>query len=60
MKFTNIKPKADGTLSFDVEASTLEVSWLVNHAVENLLQEGVLAINNHPETQEVQLRETSH
>ena len=59
MKFKNVKPK-EGGMSFDVEASNQEVSFLFNWAVERLLQEGILALNNYEETQEVDLRETSH
>lgn len=59
MKFKNVKPGETGC-SFDVEASNQEVSYLVNWAVERLLQEGILSINSYEPEQEVELRETAH
>lgn len=59
MKFTNVQSTEDG-LKFDVETSSQEATYLINFAVERLLQEGILSINDCVGTQEVQLRETAH
>ncbi len=59
MKFTNIRPSENG-LTFDVEASNQETTWLINFAVETLLKEGILSINEFPPEQTVSLRETAH
>ena len=59
MKFTNVKPAEDGC-SFDVVATNQEVSYLVNWAVDRLLQEGIISINSYQPEQEVTLRETAH
>lgn len=55
MKFKNIK-QVDTGLSFDVECTNSEVVYLVNFAVERLLQEGVLSLHDtHQTEQEVTL-----
>lgn len=59
MKFKNVRQVETG-LAFDVECSNQEVSYLVNWAVERLLQEGILSINSSEPEQEVQFRETAH
>jgi hypothetical protein len=59
MKFKNVQ-RTDSGVTFDVEASNLECSYLVNFAVERLLQEGIIAINERETEQEVFLRETTH
>lgn len=59
MKFKNVTPSETG-MSFDVECSNQEVAYLVNWAVERLLQEGILSINSYEPEQEVELRETAH
>jgi hypothetical protein len=50
MKFKNVQ-RTDSSVTFDVETSNMECSYLVNFAVERLLQEGIIALNE---------RETSH
>lgn len=57
MKFTNVREGNNGVV-FDVEASKAECSYLVSFAVERLLQEGIIALNDTGE--EVTLRETTH
>ena len=60
MKFKNIRREEDG-LQFDVTTTDAEVMFLVNHAVSNLLMEGIIAIDEHGSSeQEVQLREVAH
>lgn len=59
MKFKNVKPAENG-ISFDVDCTNQEVAYLINWAVERLLQEGILSINSYEPEQEVQLRETAH
>ena len=59
MKFENVKPTDTG-YSFDVVATNQEVSYLVNWAVNRLLQEGIISINSYQPEQEVALRETTH
>lgn len=62
MKFKNVT-FADGSeeVTFDVSTTQEEVAFLVNHAVNNLLSEGIISLNQNggPE-QEVELREVSH
>lgn len=59
MKFTNVRSTENG-LKFDVETSSQETSYLITFAVEQLLQEGILSLNECLTTQEVQLKETAH
>lgn len=59
MKFKNVRRNEDG-VTFDVEATNVECSYLVNFAVERLLQEGIISINERESEQEVSLQETSH
>jgi hypothetical protein len=55
MKFKNIR-REDGGVTFDVATTDQEVLFLVNHAVSNLLMEGVIAINvKGPSEQDVDL-----
>jgi hypothetical protein len=57
MKFTNVRESENG-VSFDVETSKQECAYLVNYAVENLLREGIIAINSNEE--DVPLQESVH
>lgn len=62
MKFKNIRHDAESqTVNFDVECSNTETAFLVNHAVQDLLSAGVIAIDNlNKEEQEVTLRGVAH
>ena len=55
MRFSNIEQGEEGTVVFDVQASKVEVAFLVNFAVSKLLAEGVLALQEGPATQDIDL-----
>lgn len=46
-----------GKLSFDVSVSKEEIAFLVDHAVNNLIAEGVIALSGLKAEEEVQLHE---
>jgi hypothetical protein len=60
LKFTNIRKSDDGLgMSFDVATTNEEVVFLVNHAVQDLLREGIITVLGDQD-QEVALRESDH
>ena len=59
MKFKDIKQIENG-IGFNVEASKEEVAFLVDFAVERLIAEGIISLNQYETEQEVELRGTSH
>lgn len=60
LKFKNIR-REDNGLVFDVTTTDAEVMYLVNHAVSNLLMEGIISLNENGDAeQEVTLREVTH
>lgn len=60
MKFKNIVSREDGELEFSVECTKDEVSYLVNHAVQDLLSTGIISLNKVQSEQEVTLRGAAH
>jgi hypothetical protein len=60
LKFTNIRKSDAGLgMSFDVATTNEEVVFLVNHAVQDLLREGIITVLGDQD-QEVALRESDH
>ena len=60
MKFKNIEHTEDGKLTFDVEANKEEVAFLVDHAVNSLLADGIISLRGAMGGQEVTLRGVTH
>lgn len=61
MKFRNIAHDPETlAITFDVECSQNEVTYLVNHAVQDLLSEGIIALDGLKSEQSVSLRSVAH
>lgn len=59
MKFKDVEQTEDG-MHFNVIASNAEVTYLVDFAVQRLIAEGIISLNNYEKEQEVELREATH